>query len=65
MYNKTKNNNIQVLSMDLDKNTCKEAQLTSAMLFDGAEFTEARIVKKGLELLHIQKTAMVPWSQFT
>lgn len=55
--------------MDLDdKNIfCKEAQLTAAMLFDGAEFTEPRIVKKGLvlELLHIQKTAMVPWSQFT
>ena len=55
--------------MDLDdKNIfCKEAQLTAAMLFDGAEFTEPRIVKIGLvlELLHIQKTAMVPWSQFT
>ena len=55
--------------MDLDdENTfCKEAQLTSAMLFDGAEFAETSTVKKGLvlELLHIQKSAKAPWSQFT
>ena len=55
--------------MDLDDKYifCKEAQLTSAMLFDGADFTEVSIVKKGLvlELLQIQKSATAPWSQFT
>ena len=54
--------------MDLDDNNtfCKEAQLTSAMLFDGAEFTETSTVKwLVLDLLHIQKSAKAPWSQFT
>ena len=56
--------------MDLDDRYifCKDAQLTSAMLFDGADFTEGvSVVKKGLvlELLQIQKSATAPWSQFT
>ena len=55
--------------MDLDDRYvfCKDAQLTSAMLFDGADFTEVSVVRKGLvlELLQIQKSSTAPWSQFT
>ena len=54
--------------MDLDdKYTfCKEAQLTSAMRFDGAAFPEISTVSKGLvlELLQIQRSAAAPWSQY-
>lgn len=55
--------------MDLDDRYifCQDAQLTSAMLFDGADFTAVSVVKKGLvlELLQIQKSATAPWSQLT
>ena len=56
--------------MDLDDKYifCIEAQITSTMLFDGAEFSETITkVKKGLllELLQIQRSASLSWSQYT
>ena len=46
---------------------CKEASITSAMLFDKQEMLPVQMPKKGLilELYQVQTSAAVPWQKFT
>ena len=57
-----------VYTMDLsDKYVfCKEANITSAMLFDEQEMALVQSPKKGLilELFQVQTSATVPWQKF-
>ena len=46
---------------------CKEANITSAMLFDEQDMVPVKTPKKGLilELFQIQSSAAVPWGKFS
>ena len=46
---------------------CKEASITSAMLFDKQEMLPVQMPKKGLilKLYQVQTSAAVPWQKFT
>ena len=46
---------------------CKEANITSAMLFDDEDMAPVQTPKKGLilELFQIQSSAAVPWPKFS